>query len=326
MDMITKDRIKGMFEGLALGDALGVPHEFRYNRNIAYTGVIEYRPRYISRFQGTRYTEIGQCSDDTEMTLILARSLLKNKGYKKDDIILDYEQWANSTFMLGKNTRALFCGVKTVAGYQKRYDKIFSNDTDKWTQSNGSLMRCSPLALLSGYNEVIEDCKLTNPHPVNLDANIIYITTLRYLLQGYNISEIYPLIKDNVQTEPVREVLKQAENATFRDVNEKEVKGWVVNALYCAMMSITHFDNYKDAIDWVIRLGGDTDTNAAIAGALLGAKHGHTGLISNPITERNLEKVLKCDTSKSDLYRPPEYTLYDIDDLVEGLYDVFVTK
>ena len=137
---MNADKIKGILLGVALGDALGAPHEFHYQKN-EYTGELIYEVKLFNRFHGESIFPIGSVTDDTQMTLTLANQIIKDKGYNRDNIILAYEKWAATGKMMGKNTRALFKGVKTVKGYQNRYDKIFSAPITEWTQSNGSLNR-----------------------------------------------------------------------------------------------------------------------------------------------------------------------------------------
>lgn len=52
------DHVHGMLVGVALGDALGHPHEFRYHKNV-YTGKLQYRAEHRSRWQGTKYAAVG---------------------------------------------------------------------------------------------------------------------------------------------------------------------------------------------------------------------------------------------------------------------------
>jgi ADP-ribosyl-[dinitrogen reductase] hydrolase len=173
------DRIQGMFIGAFLGDALGAPHEFKVNANVPYTGFLEHQPFHISKYQGIRKLAVGQCTDDIEMTLTLLRAIIRDRDYVRENVLKDYLTWANSGgWMLGKNTRALFKGIKTIKGYNNR---IVKNNT---SQSNGAMMRCSPLALLSTNDCIIEDCYLTNPNKINLDCNMIYITALRLAIHG----------------------------------------------------------------------------------------------------------------------------------------------
>src|SRR5579871_3586909 len=141
------DRIRGMIIGLALGDSLGLPMEF--NRGQTYTGKL-FDFEYKTRFGHKIFVTAGTVSDDTEMSLALARSLINNKGYKEDSVISEYLKWANSGIRyMGRNTRQLFKGIKTISTYQKRLSQATSGPASTWTQSNGSLMRCSSLAVLN---------------------------------------------------------------------------------------------------------------------------------------------------------------------------------
>lgn len=117
---ITLDKVQGMLMGAFLGDALGAPHEFKCNKNTLYTGILEHQGFRISRFQGRNDLMVGQVTDDSEMTLALLRTLIKDGEYVKNNVILSYLAWANSGgWMMGINTRALLRGVKTIKEYEK---------------------------------------------------------------------------------------------------------------------------------------------------------------------------------------------------------------
>ncbi|HLX54629.1 MAG TPA: ADP-ribosylglycohydrolase family protein, partial [Aquella sp.] len=138
---------------------MGAPHEFKYNK-YTYTGDLEHPVRLFNRFHGETIFPIGSVTDDTVMTFTLANQIVSDQGYNEDNIILAYERWANSTKMLGKNTRQLFKGVSTVKGFRGRWHKKFDLPIEEWTQSNGSLMRCSPFVIFKDYHEIIKDAKL----------------------------------------------------------------------------------------------------------------------------------------------------------------------
>lgn len=313
MKMDLKDKVTGMFEGLALGDALGAPYEFHYN-NLPYSEEIIYSTRYVSKYQGVRYTALGQVTDDTEMTLTLAHTIVDNGGYDVEWVVTAYQEWANSTFMLGRNTRALFKGVSTYRGYLNRYDKIFSNPVESWTQSNGSLMRCSPLALFD-INTAITDCKLTNPHPVNIEASTLYLTVLRRLLERFSPKDAVSGL--TAMTEPIKTALSELEVGHIRDVSSN--KGWVVHSFYLSLYALLQEKDYRTTINYVIQRGGDTDTNAAISGALLGAYYGHNVLVSDEITRKNLDKIKACNSNQGCLPRSERYTLKGLSTLTDGL-------
>jgi len=317
-----QDKIAGSLIGLAVGDALGVPHEFKTQRLDNYTGKLEIVPIFIFRF-GKRTDVIGQYSDDTDMALCNLRSIIRNRGYNREDVILSYLRWAETSKAMGKNTRALMKGVKTVNGYQSRWNKIFQNtDVATWTQSNGSLMRCSMLAFLPNYIDVIiMDCMITNPHVINIHCNLAYSIALRYTAMGIDKKKIIETL--TIQNEyltiypDVKEVILNAVSNRDFSRNLKAVgKGWVLHALYCAFWGWYHFESYQEPIDIIIKQGGDTDTNAAITGALIGANLGYNKLLQEERTKFNINVVRNADFNQGENPRADEYCLKDFDFLI----------
>ena len=327
MTDITLDRVRGMFMGCFLGDALGAPHELKNNINVKYSGILDHPIKVFNRFHGTRESIVGQCTDDTEMTLALLRTLIKDQCYDKNNVILSYLKWANSgCWAMGKNTRALLKGVTTIKGYQKRLEKFGTS-----SQSNGALMRSCPLALLPPNSHhlinvtvVIDDVTITNDNPVCIDCNIIYITALKLALQGYDGNTIFNIVKEMAQTVEVQELMKQIENREDRNIVEN--KGWCLNSLWCAMIVITSFTNYSEAIDWIntFQKGSDTDTNGCIAGALLGAILGYETLTQEEKTSLNINTILNVDVTQGELPRPIEYGISDFFELTEAAYNLTV--
>lgn len=323
------DKIAGTLMGLAVGDALGVPHEFKTQRHNVYTGILHIAPEYVFRC-GRRTDIIGQYSDDTEMALCIARSIVENNGYNKDAVIMKYLEWASTSKAMGKNTRALFKGVKTLNGYQTRWQKIFGNtDPSTWTQSNGALMRCCMLAFLPNYPQaIVADCQISNPHQINIDAELVYCIILRFTAKNVPKSHILNVLLNNPEIcnfgHEVRDVILQSVNNREFSRDVKTVgKGWVLHALYCAIWAWYHFDDYQSPIDVIIRQGGDTDTNAAIAGALLGANLGYAALMTEERSRYNIGVVRTADFSKGENPRPPQYLIGDFEQLVMSLAAVF---
>lgn len=319
--IITLDRIRGMFMGVFLSDSLGVPHEFKCNSNTPYTGILEHKGFMVSRFQGRKEFPIGAVSDDSELTITLLRCIITNKGYDKDQVILSYLKWANSgSWMMGKNTRALMKGVTTIKGYKTRIDKVLALPMSERSQSNGALMRCSPLALLFDNNIVIEDVSITNPNLVCFDTELIYITALRLALQGIDGQEIFRQISPLAQTNEVKQIIAQVQNREQRDISEN--KGWCLHGLWCALIVITSDMNYSDAMRFIItHKGSDTDTNACIAGALLGAKLGFDNLNKEPDTARNIQILLNTNNADS-THRPIEFLPHDFYSLTEAAHSL----
>jgi ADP-ribosylglycohydrolase len=307
---ITEDRIRGMLMGAFLGDALGAPHEFRCNANVPYTGVLEQAGFMISRFQGRKDLKVGQVTDDSEMTITLLRSLLDKGGYDRTDVLENYMAWANVPgTMMGRNTRALLKGIKTIRGYENRIAKIHALPPNDVSQSNGGLMRASPLALLNDNHPAAIDTGLTNPSPITVDTTIVYVCAVRLALQGVNVDRIMEILPTLASTSEVREVIQQVQNRTPRNLAEN--KGWCLHGLWSALTLLTQFTDYADGINYIISShpGSDTDTNACIAGALLGAHLGYQAMVSNPVTADNVERLLAVDPEAEPHSRPVQLVI-----------------
>lgn len=317
-----RDRIAGCLMGCALGDALGVPHEFRFHKKNIYTGLLYIVPEYHFQFSH-RKDVIGQYSDDTEMTLCTVRALIESKGvYNRDVTIEYYRKWASTAKAMGTNTRNLFKfkGINTMKCYENRYKKYFEDKPEEeWTQSNGSLMRCSILSFF-GKDVVIEDCKLTNPHPINIDSSRLYSYLIRMSVKGLDKDEIVKSVKKIKLHESVKSVFEDAISPTapLRDVTGKS-KGWVLHALYCACWAWYYAKSYQEGVDMVIRLGGDTDTNGAIAGALLGTIFGLEAMNKEKNTSKNIKILLNADTTQGENPIPEYLQLKDFDEMIDTI-------
>lgn len=325
------DRVLGGLIGVALGDALGVPHEFSYTTVDNYTGVLEHRLRFLRRFQTPVRLGVGQVSDDTEMTLALARSLVEVGYWDREDVAMSYMKWANGATSMGRNTRALFKGVTTYQGFQQRCSKIFGISPDsesvaegeEVSQSNGSLMRAFPLACVA-MGEV-DDAMLTNPTAINLAINRVHVQALRMALRGRSPQEIWDWIVSARNEHPeISDVIRAVEEGEEWELNGKE-KGWVVYGFYAAMWCLYQIrggydsSTFSRAMHWVIKEhpGSDTDTNAAITGGMLGAIIGWDMMKTDPITLANYEKVR--NVTETDVSRPAEYRPEDLEDLATAL-------
>lgn len=314
-----EDVISGCLMGCALGDSLGVPMEFYFHRNNVYTGILYIAPEFHFRC-GTRTDVIGQISDDSEMTLANIRAVIKTNGkYNREQTIIKYMEWASTSKAIGINTRKLFKGVKTLNGYQKRYDALYKGtDKSTWSQSNGSLMRCSILSFF-GEEAVIADCKLSNPTTVNIDSSRLYSFLIRSCTTNQTRDKI---VKQVLKMDLCDKVMDTFKDAISSEIIERDVtvnKGHVIHALYCASYSWFYGTSFQDTIDIIIRLGGDTDTNACIAGALLGAKLGLEAMLHEERTYENAFTVLVSDSNLGDNPRPTWLTLDDFFEVTEKL-------
>jgi ADP-ribosyl-[dinitrogen reductase] hydrolase len=330
-----KDKILGIILGHALGDALGAPVEF-YPYSY-YTGILNNPIIRYSRNYGKQISEIGQVTDDTEMALILLKTL--ENGYTVKKAVENYMIWANNKFVnckgnvpfMGKNTRKLFIAPKPKYNlYLNRFNKIYIDEyTKENAQSNGCLMRAYPLAFYDDIDIIKQDVYITNPSKLSYNAVFVYVMAIKLALNGSSKKEIKEKIKNLIEEKELLNIFNKALNNEY--INVTKNRGHIINSFYCAFLGLFQFTNYKEAIDKIICLGpekdipakifysgkykkseilvGDTDTNAAITGALLGAYYGLKTLENNEIIKKNIEIMLNCDSTKGDIIRPIEYTL-----------------
>jgi ADP-ribosyl-[dinitrogen reductase] hydrolase len=309
------DKLRGGFIGLALGDALGAPHELSFSVPVTkYTGVLQYPIPWKPRFQKKKYSVVGQITDDTSMSVALLRSILKNKDWVYEDILKTYLEWANSGIkFLGYNTRDLFKGIKTIRGYENRYKKKDLSNC----QSNGSLMRAYPLVILfymypnyqEAYLKALKDTKLTNPSIINQDCTLVYLTAVLFLLKKVNPNEIVTTIYKYAQTDEVKQVIVSAIKQEERDITKQ--KGWVLHAIYLCVRSLLFIltYSYSSIINWIITQGGDTDTNAALVGSLLGTYLGEKKLMKEKITAKNIKVLLSADIEQGEIPIKKKYSI-----------------
>jgi hypothetical protein len=180
--------------------------------------------------------------------------------------------------------------------------------------SNGQLMRIAPLAVARFSLDPVVDaalaqrfcaqeCALTHPNPVAVDAGCVFVAALRSAIAGAAPSDVYAVALAHAATEPVRASIRNArlapQSAEFPADGTKA--GYLGVALQNAFYHLLRMTTFERAIVDTVRLGGDTDTNCAIVGALLGACVGASGI---PRVWRNAV-ILASSPSRAAASPPP---------------------
>ena len=245
----------------------------------------------------------------------------------------------------GNNTRELFVIPNTskqenyINLYNARFKKQFPNGQRKEdSQSNGCLMRAYPLAFINNIDIIKTDVFITNPSNFSFEAVRVYVLAIRMALLGFGKHRIKSEISSQINDPLLKVIYKKAVNNIYLDVvtgkgekkeeGEGRPRGWIGYGFYCAFWAFFNFRNYKAGVDAVICLGppenknkkaficdktekqklvGDTDTNGAIAGALLGAYYGILKMCDNSNLREDLKILVRVDTTKGDIIRPLRY-------------------
>ncbi len=315
------DRALGCMLGMVIGDSLGSQVEFQSAAAIgtAYPrGVRDLAPSPVWQ------TLAGQPTDDSELGLALARSLVRAGRYDPEDAAASYARWyASKPFDCGQTT-ALAFGSAAAADMDKA--QAARSSADRGSQSNGSLMRIAPVGIWAANPEQAarvagEDATLSHPHPVCRVAAAAFAAAIAAALAGADrpgMIETAIRIADaaGAESAPVSVALRSAVAGVPPPYFQRQM-GWVLIALQNAFRHLAAGSAIEPALIETVGEGGDTDTNAAIAGALLGAADGRGSL---PV--RWVMPVLTCRPDPA-LHparpRPEEYWPDDLLDLTEAL-------
>ena len=276
----TLSRAQGCLLGQLAGDSLGSLVEFQSPEEIRRK-----YPRGVRELTdgGTWGTIAGQPTDDSEMALILARTIIKLGRYDADEARKAYVFWLNSA--------PFDCGGTVSSGLRGM--------PNRESQANGALMRISPLGIFGcnyDLDQVSEyariDAALTHPNPVCLQANALFAMAISYSIRtGEAPAKIYDEMKIwarkmSIDARLMKAVVDAAQNPPADYVYQQ---GWVIIAFQNAFWQLLHASSVEEGVVDSVMHGGDTDTNAAIAGALLGSVYGDAAV---PVQWK--EKVLTC--------------------------------
>jgi ADP-ribosylglycohydrolase len=299
-------RAQGCFLGQIAGDNLGALVEFSSAAEIAAR--YPDGPRLLE--DGGRWGLLaGQPTDDSEMALALARAVVQARSHDEEKVRDAYRAWYKTEpFDVGNTTRAALLGY-------------LMGDS----QANGSLMRASPLAILAHGMRVDEaaelgrrDSAITHPHPICCDSVAAFVVAgSRAIARGGDGEAAYDAALAWARASAVPAVTEALlRSATEAPRCDEGHIGWVLVTLQNAFHELLHAPSVEAGVVATVRRGGDTDTNAAVAGALLGAVHGREGI---PAQWRHL--ILSCRPHSVRALRPRPMSCWPIDamELAEGL-------
>jgi ADP-ribosyl-[dinitrogen reductase] hydrolase len=273
-------RAQGCLLGQVAGDSLGSLVEFQDSGRIARE-----RPGGPRDLEdgGQWRTIAGQPTDDSEMALALARCIVAEGRYDPARVFQAYGDWYRSEpFDVGNTTRAALNGYRMGQ-----------------SEANGSLMRVSPLGAFAHAlpaDEVAalarEESALTHPNRVPSDATAAFAVAVAHAVRHGDgpeaaWSSALAWARSATAAPAVIAALEGARDEA--PTCDGENQGWALVALQAAFFALLHAEGPEEGVVATVRRGGDTDTNGAIAGALLGAVHGRGAI---PARWRSM--ILSC--------------------------------
>jgi ADP-ribosyl-[dinitrogen reductase] hydrolase len=255
----TQDRALGSFIGLAVGDALGAPIEFKEPG--------EFTPITTYVGGGPFNLPSGYWTDDTSMAICLAEHIIAKNTIDGDDLLARFARWyvngENSStsvcFDIGNTTRA------NIVNYMSK-GKYVPAPNLAYQSGNGSIMRLSPVAVRWHNSPDLlwihsrKQSLTTHGSDECLDACAELATLLGEGIRG---DDVLSKLQGWAQALPLHEVTNS---------------GRASHTLTAAKWAVGSTDNFADAVLKAVNLGGDADTIGAVAGQIAGSIYGLVGI------------------------------------------------
>lgn len=276
--MEPRERVIGSMLGLALGDALGAPFEFLRGRNIP-----DPIPAFELPWMGL---PPGSTTDDTAMARNLARSLVERGGFYEEDLIRRHVEWIASDppdvgALTGRVLRRVQRGEDPVAVARE----VWEQRGPEVSAGNGSVMYCAPLGLAyanrpSELLELAPRLSALTHYDGRCRTAVLAVTlTLAALVRGEEptpaVSAALSAVEQLEGGEELEYLVEVAGSARAIDGPDQ---GFCLFTAAVALQALLREGDLETEVRRVVSLGGDTDTNGAVAGALLGARDGVDGL------------------------------------------------
>lgn len=289
---MKQEKAQGVLLGLAAGDALGRPIEFKTRSDIER----EYGTLTEMVGNGTWNQPAGTITDDTEQALAIARSVVDSDGFDPSDIADRFVAWYDTgPFDIGIMTEDSLQKLKTGTPWDEAGREVWQQRREGKNAGNGSVMRTAPLAIGFGSDKAkLVDVSRKSSRITHADDRCefgcaILNLTIAAILQddGSPLQQALGYVKSEAPDELVDALTPIAAGETVEPLS---TSGYVVHTLQTALHDGLRADSAEGALITAVNRGGDTDTIGAVTGAIAGARFGKAGL-----PDRWLDEIAETD-------------------------------
>jgi ADP-ribosylglycohydrolase len=305
---MSKDRARGALLGLAVGDALGTTYEFERIEQPAYPALAT-GPATDVVGGGPFGLAAGAITDDTQLAVCLARSLADHGGLEIADIARRYVAWMDGAFDIGNQTGG---ALRRIASGDLAGGVTTWRAGHHQAAGNGSLMRTAPLAVALAeapapalLDAAIAESLITHADPRCTLACAAFDAAIAHGVKGGDGAAMFAAARDGLANATLRlaaawaaedpverelvahgrialeadlDAAASANPGVYTELHLHRTAGFVRVAFRLAFWHLAHTPSWRDALVDVASRGGDADTNAAIVGALLGARDGASAI------------------------------------------------
>jgi ADP-ribosyl-[dinitrogen reductase] hydrolase len=267
MNLQTTHRLRGVAVGAAVGDALGMPLEFD----------LASPPGKLIREMHAGRLPAGNFTDDTEMALALAESLLALRMLDPQDVSTRFLDWYKRRPPdVGIHTTNVLDCIEQGETWENAAVVVQKRYPD--SAGNGSVMRSWPVALMCWHDEEMLytwsrlQSRVTHTHEECIAGCAFINSMIAQMINGTAPFDAYQRALAQVDMpEGLRQTIRLAPR---RKRDELRNTGWVRHTVESALWGLLNTDTFEDALVQVINLGADADTAGAVVGALAGAAYG----------------------------------------------------
>jgi ADP-ribosyl-[dinitrogen reductase] hydrolase len=269
------DRAAGALLGLACGDALGRPVEFRTPTDIQR----EHGRLTDMVGGGTHSKPAGTITDDTELALCLARSLVARDGFDPEDAAERFVAWlAGGPFDIGLMTRDAIEELREGTSPGRAGQVVWERRPEGQNAGNGSVMRCAPHALAyHGDDRLVavsrDSSALTHADPRCTWGCAALNVTVSALVGGTDPEAAVERALTGTEEAP-RELRETVRGAVDADPEALSATGYVVDTLETGLHHGLTAPDAEEAVVRAVNMGDDADTVGAVTGAVAGARFG----------------------------------------------------
>jgi ADP-ribosyl-[dinitrogen reductase] hydrolase len=275
MARIDHDKALGALLGLAVGDALGGPVE-----GLAADELDGGRQREMTG-GGAAGLRPGQPTGDTGMALALASSLVELGGYDEGAALRAYVEWYRADPPgMTEHMREVLSSVDGGAdAYRATSALHFGGGV---TSGNGALMRTTPIGIAFAGREdalrdaTVVDAGLTHFDPLAGKVALLHNQVVSWALTGGSKLAYDQLKNPEWLDDRIEDVVHPAISGVrgYATSLAREEPGSALASIAIGLAAFFDASDFEEGLVWAVNLGGDADTNGAVAGALLGARLG----------------------------------------------------
>jgi len=275
---MNQDRVVGAMLGLAIGDAMGAPVEFRPRGK--FTPVTGFRDG------GPFKLKAGQWTDDTSMALCLAASLIECEGMNPKDQMDRYLRWVNDGYMscVGRAVGIGQTVLKALVRYHKTQEPYQGSPNPKYS-GNGCIMRLAPVPIYyhsdakKAVLNAVDSARTTHASPQALQTTAYFAGliwgALNQVSKGELLEAYYTPMKDLSFTDLHPHVEKIiAGDYKNQSIEDLSPNGYAPESLEVALWAFYNSESFEEGLLMTVNMGGDADTIGAIYGQLAGAFYG----------------------------------------------------